>query len=633
MHNASTSPWSEGLPAELLAYIFKLLAADLFYNSPVFTYDPPKDLGFISVSHVCRNWREVALGDSALWGYDVFCPLGSIVSAKLERSEGTGLFLRCQSGYIDDVEDTIPPRASQPTAKYLEMVMQHMHRIRSLRIDDPCLEEEFLPMLRTSSPPLETLEIGPYLGYDPQRWCFYLPARGEDNYSLNKTFRRDHASLSFPGLRCLRLSHRSLCWTSPLFASTLVRLEVECDRQFHRVRRSKYVGQEMLRALDTMSCLQILTLVYAIPRARGTDSASASRRFKAVLPRLKSFIMFDRPSYCMWILDHVTIPTATHLLVNCETFPQTICGGDIEDCCIIPPFIARQASSGTRGLSAPLRSVEITVTYQDSNASVPPAERYIEIKGWSYDFSGIETEMGETKEEPSIALSFCNLVDDSLHSFRRVFTSIYDALWPHLADVTVLSLYHQKPDLLSNHEGPLVRILDYTPNLRSLYVEGERAIYPVLRVLAKNDTIALRHSERTILEHITTPIWSQSCTPTGTLSVSSGQHKPHLILPHLNRMILRSFSLNEVVKPEKWRLDDMLVRTLAARRALQTQNPGDSFHLHIMYAYGSQLAMKRLVEVVPQVESEAGLGFADEDEESLDSDGEEDVDDGTIYEI
>ncbi|KAI0277170.1 hypothetical protein BGY98DRAFT_900306, partial [Russula aff. rugulosa BPL654] len=50
------------LPPEILARVFHLLVRK----------EPPfcgrrKNLGWIRVTHVCRHWRQVALGDSSLW--------------------------------------------------------------------------------------------------------------------------------------------------------------------------------------------------------------------------------------------------------------------------------------------------------------------------------------------------------------------------------------------------------------------------------------------------------------------------------------------------------------------------------------------------------------------------------------
>ncbi|KAI0270711.1 hypothetical protein BC834DRAFT_788847, partial [Gloeopeniophorella convolvens] len=50
------------LPPELLARIFHLHA---LYHPP---FTSGKPLGWIVDTHVCRHWRQVALGDGSLWG-------------------------------------------------------------------------------------------------------------------------------------------------------------------------------------------------------------------------------------------------------------------------------------------------------------------------------------------------------------------------------------------------------------------------------------------------------------------------------------------------------------------------------------------------------------------------------------
>ncbi|KAI0266525.1 hypothetical protein BC834DRAFT_783046, partial [Gloeopeniophorella convolvens] len=68
------------LPPELLSRIFAFHAANQpIARDPIYNYDDPNppsmaqvELGWITVTHVCRAWRAVALADPSLWRTIVF---------------------------------------------------------------------------------------------------------------------------------------------------------------------------------------------------------------------------------------------------------------------------------------------------------------------------------------------------------------------------------------------------------------------------------------------------------------------------------------------------------------------------------------------------------------------------------
>ena len=51
------------LPPELLARIFHFCALE----EPLWISQPPNELGWVTVTHVCQRWRQVALDDTSLW--------------------------------------------------------------------------------------------------------------------------------------------------------------------------------------------------------------------------------------------------------------------------------------------------------------------------------------------------------------------------------------------------------------------------------------------------------------------------------------------------------------------------------------------------------------------------------------
>lgn len=624
MKESAHSRWNDGLPPEILARIFRILAADIYFNSRIHMWRPSKALGIILVSHVCRYWREVALGDACLWGYDVCFPLGRAVAKKLVRSGDTPIFVRWKH-FLDSSEDG-DPRPSSRVYKHFQKVLHHAKRFRALRISDPVQEKRFWTTLCTSSPWLETLEIGTDSTYRlDSALGFHIPNQLMEVYSLRSSFGdRNGLWSEFPALRNLRLTHRALRWSSPLFASSLLSLHVEIDRKYHQQPQPKFTRHGIVVALSKMPNLQSLVLIFAIPPIAGPRSKNHD--FKAHLPSLRSMVIVDRPAPPTQLLDKIVIPSSAHLLISCETvppIPAILDSNNVEDCCTLIPFIARQLSSGVETISGPLRSLEIQLTFRDQETSYTRLEeQFIEIKGWNCDFHGSPSSMKKHSVEPSIALSLLTRVGDELHSCHRIFGAICDALGRYLDEVTLLAIsimFRGQKVWTRGGEFEVFRILDHTPNVRSLHLESS-AILPVLRLLARNDKSL--PAKDSIHPRIQGPIWAQDTPKAGSRSFVEGNPSGSLVLPHLSRLVLEDGSLDIVVEPEKWRVDDMLLRTLAARRALQRS--GDPFHLSLPCTQASDLAVKKLVEVVPEFEWEEPASENEwEEGEEQDSDKEE----------
>lgn len=483
--------------------------------------------------------------------------------------------------------------------KYFTRAFSHAQRFRSLRIDDFELEKRYWKTIGTSSPCLESLEIGRDSEYSLNSlWDFYIPSRWATVHSLRSTFvGATQLQPSFSALRTLRLTHRALRWSSPLFASNLVNLHVEIDRKFHREQHPKFTFAGLFRALSKMPHLQSLVLIYALPLLAGTRS---QRDSKAHLSSLQSLVIIDRPVLASAFLSKVIIHPSTRLLVNCETTAPLTEFMTSEDCCAIIPFISRQVASGAGSTAGPIRSPEIEVAWHDLEYTYSrQKEQFIHVKGYRTDFDDCVSSMLNHSVEPSIALSFLTWLDEEPSAPHRIFGEIYRSLARHLDQVTLLALsINFKGRKIGDFEErfELLRVLEYTPNVRSLYLHSD-AILPVIGILARNNfgLPKKRYPKHAIVR----PIWTQAASVITRRALLHGRG-PSLFLPHLNRLVLAGGNLDEVLLPERWRLDDVLLRTLAARRALLP--PGETFHLSLALTAASQLAVKKLLEVVPEVE-------------------------------
>ena len=76
------------LPPEVLSRIFHFLSL----KEPSRVFSRPRALGWILATHVCRHWRQVAIGDSSLWAEISGVPANrELVSEMLARARNTPL--------------------------------------------------------------------------------------------------------------------------------------------------------------------------------------------------------------------------------------------------------------------------------------------------------------------------------------------------------------------------------------------------------------------------------------------------------------------------------------------------------------------------------------------------------------
>ena len=110
------------LPPEILARIFHVLALE----EPPCSYDN-QVLGWIRATHVCRLWRQVALGDSSLWARIWGVPTDPelmLVSEMLARAANAPLDIDID---LESLNETSSPEV-------LHMFRPHLSHTRELRL-------------------------------------------------------------------------------------------------------------------------------------------------------------------------------------------------------------------------------------------------------------------------------------------------------------------------------------------------------------------------------------------------------------------------------------------------------------------------------------------------------------------
>ncbi|KAG2009591.1 hypothetical protein CC2G_012506 [Coprinopsis cinerea AmutBmut pab1-1] len=268
------------IPNELLQKVFLVLRGA-----------QPNEAGYrqvIQLTHVCRRWRRVGLGQPELWAYITDKHLQA-VSTLLDRSKSVPLtvVLCCRSN----------EHARTPEALLLETKIQDALSRRVLRSLDICNDSEILGWrvgaLPGGAPVLHTLRL-------------WMVNTLKGAIELLSTKLPDIFPEGAPLLRRVLLLGCHLPWTSRLFEG-LTSLEIH-DR--HPSIASS--AAEFLDALGRMTKLEHLHLDIKVP-----DSNQPATKDRLVaLPSLKSLYVEGSLSECIDFLEHVVIPGSAKVDVS-----------------------------------------------------------------------------------------------------------------------------------------------------------------------------------------------------------------------------------------------------------------------------------------------------------------------------
>ncbi|KAF8504403.1 hypothetical protein F5888DRAFT_1630854 [Russula emetica] len=255
------------LPPEILSCVFSFHAInqptprDSIYNpdDPFPSSSSPirLGLGWITVTHVCRRWRQVALSDPNLWRTIVFDLGAEWAEEMLARSKAALI------SYSRDL--SFQPRVSRRRSLDDEVTLRkHLSHVRRLVLSGN--PESLAPAVRaltTPAPHLESLEL---LRNAPQfrELCITLPS---DLFAHNA-----------PKLRHVILSGCAVPWDSPLFRD-LTHLDIRIPPvvPFPRpapASQSDLLSiptlERLLSILEAMPSLQVLSLGNCLPRPGST---------------------------------------------------------------------------------------------------------------------------------------------------------------------------------------------------------------------------------------------------------------------------------------------------------------------------------------------------------------------------
>ncbi|KAN0135848.1 hypothetical protein V8E53_006300, partial [Lactarius tabidus] len=270
------------LPPEVFSAIFSLLCP----SSP--DGNPDHHLARLCVSHVCHQWRQIALNQPLLWRNVNFTTLTLAGAIEiLGRAKSVPLYLEARISHRRDDERFSTFR------KELQARVPYICHLRLTALHSPL--QRALEGLVSPAPALEYLVLVANRGFCDGEIDFVLP----DTLFNGST----------PRLSRLKLFCCEISWTSPLLKG-LRYLEIRLPSS-----HAKPTLAAWLDALDELPHLETLALDSASPIAP-TFPFDIMRT--ATLPSLTHLEVFASPGDCALALAHLDLPALTelHIIVN-----------------------------------------------------------------------------------------------------------------------------------------------------------------------------------------------------------------------------------------------------------------------------------------------------------------------------
>ncbi|KAH9936666.1 uncharacterized protein B0H18DRAFT_328960 [Fomitopsis serialis] len=325
------------LPPEVLSEVFMRTAGP--YASLPWTTRPYE---WIRISHVCRHWRNVALGCPALWGQLVVTTRHEWTEELLERAKKAPLYvtvdLRTAPAMSSFRAGTVSPKEES-----LALVLSHMSRVRSLSITtsgERPLTAKTLQLLDGPAPCLESLTVR----------C------GDVGRTSPGEYDHIHHMLHHPEtgrLRHLELQAVSLHWHKTSLPH-LTHLTI--SNKPHQFRT--YVAPEtMLAAIAQMHHLEELVIESALTVPADYNQVPMAST-QASLPNLWSLRISDTTPNTICLLNHLTTPALSRIFVEVDSNCTRQLRGDL-----LAAIAAKTSSLGTL-LSFVVTLAHVSITLQ-----------------------------------------------------------------------------------------------------------------------------------------------------------------------------------------------------------------------------------------------------------------------------
>ena len=305
------------LPPKVLVRIFSFLVEASPTSSagdvPEGVCHPEVRLGWITVTHVCSFWRQVALEHRTLWIHHRFNLSHEWTSEMLRRAGDAPLELTLSDEFVP-----FPPSKSDAAT----VISQLLHRASALTIEEGALSLSVLNSLASPAPLLDTLSV-------TSSHITFLP---QSLFSGN-----------VPKLRDLYLCNVFPAWAPAAFTG-LKRLRVVIDRHMDTSHNPTY--PELRDFLQSLPHLEVLSLTGCLPLDPFPNSLVDRM---TLVPHLRHLSLDGHTFGCRQILENFNFPPEVEISMTCLT--DDITG---QECCdILPVLMSRlpRPSLGTLDVS------------------------------------------------------------------------------------------------------------------------------------------------------------------------------------------------------------------------------------------------------------------------------------------
>ena len=348
------------LPPKLLAQIFHFYALE----------EPPwsggvQKLGWITVTHVCQRWRQVALGDSSLWARIT----GSSPNARWIFE----MLVRARNAPL------VVDSAATPVLGILSKFPQNIIHIRELRLRGLSLlrSQGLREICALEAPALEHFELGVSAPYPV-------------------TFHQLGVTTLFrgraPKLRTLSLSKVSIPW-SLIPRGQLTQLKITLIRGISTP--STRSSDQLPDLLINSPNLEILVLEFCLPNSHFLAPDGQTIH----LPRLSRLCLGGSTSRVANLLKMLQLPSFTTLRLRCISNPST------DDVNIILPLVSAHFHNHTPVM---FRSLRVTINSLIGFVNVAASTAHSKST-----MSGLHALEDDTDSDAELTVSFDGL--PSLH--------------------------------------------------------------------------------------------------------------------------------------------------------------------------------------------------------------------------
>jgi hypothetical protein len=307
-------PFIACLPPEILDRIFSFIYINAEYGSAASSGTCDR-LGWLSIAHVCRQWREIALNQPRFWSHIDF--------TALTLAGATEMLARVKEAPLHLEADLTNRNFRWKHTRFdafRTQVEAHVSHIRSLSIiADPLDLLRTLQRLMSPAPALESLSLSSRdkLGKNVGIFSRIPPALF------------DH---KVPRLIRLELDHCNISWSSSLLKG-LRHLKL-----LYLTEGDRPSLQSWLDAMNELSQLESLIIHSATPIAPQSITTDFEPVRVVTLPSLTQLHISALANDCALALAHLVLPALTWLRVEVRSSHRG--GGDVRT---VLPHFARNA--------------------------------------------------------------------------------------------------------------------------------------------------------------------------------------------------------------------------------------------------------------------------------------------------